>query len=82
MHCFIKTLIEASKCELLEVDDDMETLKDDNVISIRLLDSQGDPHYEDTSISQEELLKLIPITLLFNQSEGDVMSEFDGFTLD
>lgn len=55
MHLFMKTLINPAFCQLIEVDSEMETLTDNNTITLKLYDNYGEPHYMDTNINSEEL---------------------------
>eukprot|EP00347_Sterkiella_histriomuscorum_P023980 403332724 len=74
MHIFMKTLVNPSVCQLLDVDTEMESMNDQNTISIKLLDNYGESHYIDASLTSEQIMKLIPITLIFNTSDNQVIT--------
>ena len=55
MHLFMQTLINPGKCQLQDIDSEMETLIDKNEVTVKLFDNYGEPHYVDPKLTFEEL---------------------------
>jgi len=79
MHFFMKTLLKPEACLVVDFDQDMETLTDENTVTIQLMNDHGEPYYLDSTLNSHQLFEMLRLSLVFNSDDGAMRDEYPHF---